>query len=178
MKIRRQLEQMFRDLGYIHSALMVCCEAYQLEHNFSAEIADILRTGGTNEIFRIRKTLTRMIERLGGTTEMSEGRQSETRAPQPTTEDNGDDQSPDDTRAPPPAPDLSLTDRLEAERERLFKALSIIECARLATASLHEHCTTRLPITDALQAAHDFIRDAASGLGVICDEVQTLRSQE
>lgn len=32
----------------------------------------------------------------------------------------------------------SLDKRVEAERQRLFKALSIVECCRLATASLYE----------------------------------------
>ena len=62
----------------------------------------------------------------------------------------------------PQAPVPSLAERMQEERERLFKAMSIIACCRLACASLLRHGGDLELTTDALQAAYDFI-DATAG---------------
>jgi len=73
-------------------------------------------------------------------------------------------------RKTPQAPVASLKERLDSERERLFKAMSIIACCRLATASLLEEGGDREIMTDALQAAYDLMEMTAGELEVIGDE--------
>ncbi|MHB1872332.1 MAG: hypothetical protein ACYCT1_15965 [Steroidobacteraceae bacterium] len=66
-------------------------------------------------------------------------------------------------RAPvPPSPEQS-----DDLRDRLFKALSIIACCRLACASLLDQGGNLEVMTDALQAAYDLIDATAGELEVI-----------
>jgi hypothetical protein len=77
------------------------------------------------------------------------------------------------TKRQPRAPQVStrsLTARLHSERDRLFKAMSIIACCRLATASLNEPSDDREVMTDALQAAYDLIGATTGQLQLIGDE--------
>lgn len=68
----------------------------------------------------------------------------------------------------PPAtrqtPAISLAQHVTIERERLFKAMSIIACCRLACASLLDQGGSMELMTDALQAAYDLVDLAAEGL--------------
>lgn len=73
---------------------------------------------------------------------------------------------PKKTTEPAAAP---LAERLQLERERLFKAMSVIACCRLACASKLANDDPEV-MTDALQATYDLIDEAAGELGVICDE--------
>lgn len=64
----------------------------------------------------------------------------------------------------PQAPIISLAQHMNIERDRLFKAMSIIACCRLACASLlHQGGNLEL-MTDALQAAYDLVDVAAERL--------------
>jgi len=67
-----------------------------------------------------------------------------------------------------PAP-LPLAERLQTQRERLFKAISIVACCRLACSS---RCTDAHPedMAGALEAAYDVVDEVAGELGVMCDE--------
>lgn len=67
----------------------------------------------------------------------------------------------------PPAPAPSLAEHMGDQRERLFKAMSIIACCRLACASLLDQGGNQEVMTDALQAAYDLIDVTAGELEVI-----------
>jgi hypothetical protein len=78
-KIRRQLEGMFRELRLIQDVIMVCggvCEA--VSSDLDGEVEHVLRRCGSDRLFNVLKTLTEIVERFGGTTELSETRQEET----------------------------------------------------------------------------------------------------
>ena len=64
----------------------------------------------------------------------------------------------------PQRPAIALALHVNVERERLFKAMSIIACCRLACASLLDQGGSLELITDALQAAYDLVDVAAEGL--------------
>lgn len=59
---------------------------------------------------------------------------------------------------------ISLATHVNIERDRLFKAMSIIACCRLACASLLDQGGSMELMTDALQAAYDLVDLAAEGL--------------
>jgi len=61
-------------------------------------------------------------------------------------------------------PAFSLAQHVNVERDRLFKAMSIIACCRLACASLLDQGGSLELMTDALQAAYDLVDVAAEGL--------------
>jgi len=67
----------------------------------------------------------------------------------------------------PQAPASSLAERINEERNRLFKAMSIIACCRLACASLLDQGGNQEVMTDALQAAYNLIDATAGELEVI-----------
>lgn len=56
---------------------------------------------------------------------------------------------------------------VNVERERLFKAMSIIACCRLACASLLDQGGNLELMADALQAAYDLVDATAGGLEAI-----------
>lgn len=66
-------------------------------------------------------------------------------------------------------PKPPLAERLQSEREELFRAMGVIACCRLACESL---CAEGDPedMDGALEAAYDLIGKAAGQLGVMCDE--------
>jgi hypothetical protein len=64
---------------------------------------------------------------------------------------------------------LPCAERLDAEREKLFKVMSIAECCRLACASKLVHDDPEVMVY-ALQAAYDLLDEAAGTLQVIRDE--------
>ena len=69
-KMRRQLEDMFRSLNLAHDEIGVASEAARCEGQ--PEIANVLSLGVCNRLFSQLKSLTNVIERLGGRTELSE----------------------------------------------------------------------------------------------------------
>lgn len=69
-KIRRQLEDMFRSLNLVHDEIGVASEAARSEGQ--PEIANVLSLGVCNRLFSQLKSLTNVIERLGGRTELTE----------------------------------------------------------------------------------------------------------
>lgn len=62
---------------------------------------------------------------------------------------------------------IALALHVNVERERLFKAMSIIACCRLACASLLDQGGNLELMADALQAAYDLVDATAGGLEVI-----------
>jgi hypothetical protein len=73
------------------------------------------------------------------------------------------------TRRPKRAqrPATALAQHVNVERDRLFKAMSIIACCRLACASLLDQGGNLELMADALQAAYDLVDATAGGLEVI-----------
>ncbi len=69
-KMRRQLEDMFRNLHLVHDEIGVASEAARSEG--LPEIANVLNLCVCNRLFGQLKSLTNIIERLGGTTDLSE----------------------------------------------------------------------------------------------------------
>ena len=67
----------------------------------------------------------------------------------------------------PQRPAIALAQHMNVERDRLFKAMSIIACCRLACASLLDQGGNLELMADALQAAYDLVGAAAGGLEVI-----------
>jgi hypothetical protein len=80
-----------------------------------------------------------------------------------TTEDN--------PRVTPLDTAPSLAERVHVEREQIFKALSIVECCRLATATLLEGGDTECMIP-AFEAVCDLLNDAAEELEGIASECE------
>ncbi len=77
-KIRRQLEGVFRELRLVQDVIMVCQGAYGSEgSDLDDEVEHVLRRCASDRIHTVLKTLTQIVERFGGTTEMSEERQGE-----------------------------------------------------------------------------------------------------
>jgi hypothetical protein len=62
---------------------------------------------------------------------------------------------------------IALAQHVNVERDRLFKAMSIIACCRLACASLLDQGGNLELMVDALQAAYDLVDATAGGLEVI-----------
>lgn len=64
-------------------------------------------------------------------------------------------------------PAIRLAQQVNVERGRLFKAMSIIACCRLACASLLDQGGNLELMADALQAAYDLVDATAGGLEVM-----------
>lgn len=79
-KIRRQLEGVFRELDLVHNVIVVCDVAAHSDINLAshgdvdlgAAVPHVIRRCATNRLFATMKTLTEVIERFGGRTELSE----------------------------------------------------------------------------------------------------------
>lgn len=69
-RMRRQLEGMFNHLNVVHDEISVTAEAARSEG--MPAIANVLSLSVCNKLFGQLKLLTNIIERLGGTTELSE----------------------------------------------------------------------------------------------------------
>jgi hypothetical protein len=77
-KIRRQLEGMFRELRLVQDVIMICCGVREpVSSDLDDEVEHVLRRCGSDRVFGVLKTLTEIVERFGGTTEMSEARREE-----------------------------------------------------------------------------------------------------
>jgi hypothetical protein len=78
-KIRRQLEGMFRELRLVQDVILVCSGACEsVSSDLDGEVEHVLRRCGSNRLQSVLKTLTEIVARFGGTTEMSAERQKET----------------------------------------------------------------------------------------------------
>ena len=78
-KVRRQLEVMFRELRLVQDVIMVCGGVCGSDNSdFDDEVEHVLRRCGSDRMYSVLKTLTQIVERFGGTTEMSDERQDET----------------------------------------------------------------------------------------------------
>ena len=64
-------------------------------------------------------------------------------------------------------PAIALAQHVNIERDRLFKAMSIIACCRLACASLLDQGGNLELMADALQAAYDLVDATTGGLEAI-----------
>ncbi len=77
-KIRRQLEGMFRELRLVQDVIMVCGGVREsISSDLDGEVEHVLRRCGSDRLYSVLKTLTEIVERFGGRTEMSEARQEE-----------------------------------------------------------------------------------------------------
>jgi hypothetical protein len=77
-KIRRQLEGMFRDLRLVQDIIVICCGVREsVCSDLDDEVEHVLRRCGSDRLFSVLRTLTEIVERFGGTTEMSEAHQQE-----------------------------------------------------------------------------------------------------
>ncbi len=75
-KIRRQLEGVFRELQLVQDVIMVCGGVRESSSSdLDREVEHVLRRCGSDRLFTVLKTLTEIVERVGGKTEMSEARQ-------------------------------------------------------------------------------------------------------
>jgi hypothetical protein len=66
---------------------------------------------------------------------------------------------------------IPLDQRVEAERQQLFKAISILECCRLATASLYEIGDSEYMVP-AFEAICDLLTNTVSELEYIASECE------
>jgi hypothetical protein len=77
-KIRRQLEGMFRELRLVQDVIMVCGGVREfISSDLDDEVENVLRRCGSDRLSVVLKTLTEIVERFGGKTEISESRQEE-----------------------------------------------------------------------------------------------------
>lgn len=78
-KIRRQLEGVFRELRLVQDVIRVCGGVREPgSSNLDGEVEHVLRRCGSDRLFSVPKTLTEIVERFGGETELSEAHQEET----------------------------------------------------------------------------------------------------
>jgi hypothetical protein len=85
-KLRRQLEELFTNLNLIHDLMTVCAYASTSDQgDCGSEVSRCLELIGGNRLYGQMKTLTKIIERLGGETEFTE-REATTKAIWPRTE--------------------------------------------------------------------------------------------
>jgi hypothetical protein len=69
---------MFRELRLIQDVIMVCgCVRESTSSDFDGGVEHVLRRCGSDRLFSVLKTLTEIVERFGGKTEMSEAHQEE-----------------------------------------------------------------------------------------------------
>jgi hypothetical protein len=77
-KISRQLEGMFRELRLVQDVIMVCGGVREsIGSDLDGEVEHVLRRCGSDRLSNVLKTLTEVVERFGGRTEMSEEREEE-----------------------------------------------------------------------------------------------------
>ena len=85
-KMRRQLEGMFHHLNVIHDEISVTANAARSEG--MPAIANVLSLSVCNKLFGQLRLLTNIIERLGGTTELSEDDETRQETTQQSSETN------------------------------------------------------------------------------------------
>ena len=71
-KLRKRLEEVFRNVSLAHDVVVVCIELSQgTSADFNAEVAHVLRRCAADKLYFQMGVLTNVIERLGGKTENS-----------------------------------------------------------------------------------------------------------
>lgn len=79
LKIRRQLEAMFRELRLVQDVIMVCGGVREsISSDLDGEVEHVLRRCGSDRLWSVLKTLTEIVERFGGRTELSDAHPEET----------------------------------------------------------------------------------------------------
>ena len=69
---------MFRELRLVQDVIMVCGDVLESSSsNLDGEVEHVLRRCGSDRLLSVLKTLTEIVERFGGKTEMSEAHQEE-----------------------------------------------------------------------------------------------------
>ncbi|HEY6927176.1 MAG TPA: hypothetical protein VI653_27110 [Steroidobacteraceae bacterium] len=67
---------MFRELRLVQDVIMVCGDVRESSgSDLDSEVEHVLRRCGSDRLFSVLKLLTEIVERFGGTTEMSAVRQ-------------------------------------------------------------------------------------------------------
>lgn len=74
-KVRRQFEGMFRELRLVQDVIMVCGGVGGAVND---EVEHVLRRCASDRLYSVLKTLTHIVERFGGRTELSDDRQDAT----------------------------------------------------------------------------------------------------
>src|SRR5579862_8650221 len=71
-KLRKRLEEVFRNVSLAHDVVAICIELSEGNSgDFNAEMAHVLRRCAADKLHFQMKALTKIIERLGGTTAFS-----------------------------------------------------------------------------------------------------------
>ena len=71
-KLRKRLEEVFRNVSLAHDVVVVCIELSQgTSADFNPEVAHVLRRCAADKLYFQMGVLTNVIERLGGKTENS-----------------------------------------------------------------------------------------------------------
>src|SRR4051812_45444471 len=72
-KLRRQLEGMFREIDLAQDTVIVCGAASKnVNSDYDEEIEHVLRRSVSDRLHSVKRSLTEIVERFGGTTAMSE----------------------------------------------------------------------------------------------------------
>lgn len=71
-KIKRQLEWSFRELDLVQEVIKVCAGACEsVMSDLDGDVAHVLQRCGSDRLYTVMKTLTEVVERFGGKTDMS-----------------------------------------------------------------------------------------------------------
>ena len=71
-KLRKRLEEVFRNVSLAHDVVAICIELSEGNSgDFNAEMAHVLRRCAVDELHFQMEVLTKVIKRLGGTTALS-----------------------------------------------------------------------------------------------------------
>lgn len=71
-KLRKRLEEVFRNVSLAHDVVAICIELSEGNSgDFNAEMAHVLRRCAVDKLHFQMEVLTKVIERLGGTTAFS-----------------------------------------------------------------------------------------------------------
>jgi hypothetical protein len=72
-KIKRQLEWTFRELQLVQEVIKVCAGACEsVMSDLDGDVSHVLHRCGSDRLFTVMKTVTEVVERFGGKTDMSE----------------------------------------------------------------------------------------------------------
>ena len=73
IKLRKRLEDVFRNVSLAHDVVAICIELTEGNSgDFNPEMAHVLRRCAADRLYFQLEVLTKVIERLGGTTALSD----------------------------------------------------------------------------------------------------------
>jgi hypothetical protein len=73
VKLRKRLEDVFRNVSLAHDVVAICIELSEGNSgDFNPEMAHVLRRCAADRLYFQLEVLTKVIERLGGTTALSD----------------------------------------------------------------------------------------------------------